>query len=98
MELKDFTAITSQIAQNLSNQALVTELLTKLNDDYTQETTSKTSLMEQSSQSAEQIKQLQQTNMNLFLRVGNPVADKALQSEKPLSYEDLLTTEFGVKE
>jgi hypothetical protein len=36
--------------------------------------------------------------MNLFLRVGNPVPDKIIQQDTPVTYEDLLKNEFGVSE
>jgi wyosine [tRNA(Phe)-imidazoG37] synthetase (radical SAM superfamily) len=97
MELKDFQAITTQIAQNLTNQALVTELLTKLNDDYSQETTTKTSLIEQTNKFQDDIKQLQQTNMNLFLKVAQPTPDTTINTPEKLTYDKLFDENGGLK-
>jgi len=90
MKVDEFKAITTKIAQNLSNQGLVTELLTQLNDDYTTESTNRDNLTTQTGELQEQIKGLQTTNMNLFLKLGNPVPDKVVNSEKTMSYDDLL--------
>lgn len=93
MKLDEFKSITSQIVSNLSNQGLVTELLTKLNEDYEQESTTKDTLTKQLGEFEGQVKSLQQTNMNLFLKLGNPTPDKLLNDPSPeskLTYENLL--------
>lgn len=90
MKLADYLALTAKIAQNLDNQGLVTELLTQLNEDYTQESTLKESLLSEKTEYDERIKQLQKTNMQLFLKQGNPVPDEKLSSTKPLEYDDLI--------
>jgi hypothetical protein len=97
MELKDFQAITTQIAQNLTNQALVTELLTKLNDDYSQESTTKATLLEQTTKFQDDIKQLQQTNMNLFLKVAQPTPDNKINNTEKLTYDSLFDENGGLK-
>jgi uncharacterized protein (DUF3084 family) len=97
MKYEDFLKATTTIAQNLSNQGLVTETLTQLADAYRQMTENHTSLTEQSSSLTQQINALKEQNMNLFLRQGNPVTTPKLNEDKPLSYEDLLSNEFGVK-
>jgi predicted SnoaL-like aldol condensation-catalyzing enzyme len=97
VELKDFQGITAKIAQNLSNQGLVTQLLTQLNDDYSQESTTKATLLEQTAKHEATVTELQKANMNLFLKVGNPTPDRVIQTEKTLSYEDLVESMGGTK-
>lgn len=97
MRLEEFQSLTTKIAQNLSNQALVTELLTQLNDDYAQESTTKENLTKQIGEYDGQIEQLQKTNMNLFLKVAQPVPDKVLTTTEPLKYDDLISDLEGSK-
>ena len=95
MDKKEFISITTQIAQNLSNQGLVTELLTKINEGFENVLTTSDSLQEKTKEYEGQIKGLQATNMNLFLKVSNPVPDEKLGSPEPLKYEDLITSFEG---
>lgn len=97
MKPEDFTKLTTQIAQNLGNQALVTDLLTQINEAYTNTHTSQETLLEQTNDFKEKIDTLQKTNMNLFLKVSNPVPDEKLNTEKPLQYEDLINDLGGNK-
>jgi hypothetical protein len=95
MELKEYQAIVNKISQNLNNQALITELLTTLQDDYTQTQNNLTNLTEQTQKAQDEISQLQKTNMNLFLRVSSPTPSDTLQNKDPLKYEDLIKTMEG---
>jgi hypothetical protein len=91
MTPEEFRALTTRIAQNLDNQALVTELLTQATDTYSQNSTTLENLNTQVGEYEGKIKQLQDTNMNLFLRVGNPVEPtNKLDTAEPLTYEKLL--------
>jgi hypothetical protein len=93
MKLEEFKSITAKIVQNLSNQALVTELLTQLNDDYSQESTSKDTLTKQLGEYEGKVKTLQETNMQLFLRTAQPIPDTKIGDPNPenkLTYEALL--------
>lgn len=93
MELTDFQNLTTQIAQNLSNQALVTELLTQLNDGFATVRTGHDNFKIQVDKHQEEIKTLQQTNMNLFLKVSQtPIASDKTGTTAPLSYDDVIKT------
>jgi predicted nuclease with TOPRIM domain len=95
MELKEYNNIVNKISQNLNNQALITELLTTLQDDYTETQNNITNLTTQTQKAQEEISQLQKTNMNLFLRVSSPTPDDKLGNKDPLKYEDLIKTMEG---
>lgn len=98
MTPEEFRALTARIAQNLENQALVTELLTQANETYEQTSTNFDSLAAQANESKEQIEQLQRTNMNLYLKVGQPTNNQEkLSSPDPLTYDDLLSSFEGSK-
>jgi hypothetical protein len=75
METEQFTNITTQIAQNLNNQALVTQLLTQLNDAYTEKYGVTATLTKQSQDYQKEIAALQNTNMQLFLKVSQPAPE-----------------------
>jgi hypothetical protein len=84
----------------LSDQGVVTETLTQLADAYRTMTENHTSLTEQTASMTQQINSLKEQNMNLFLRQGNPVNNPKLNetTDKPMTYDDLLSKEFGVTE
>jgi hypothetical protein len=98
VELSEFLALTSDLAKNHADQAKVTEILTKLNDDYTTESTNKAALSTFKETAEKDIAKLKEQNMNLFLRTGQPVESKKLNDPEPMTFEDLLTKEFGVSE
>jgi hypothetical protein len=99
MNYEDFLRETTALVQNLSDQGKVTEVLTRLGDAYKTLYENHSSLTQQSATLTQQIDTLKQQNMNLFLRVGNPVTDPKLNdtNDKPMSYEDLIKNEFGVE-
>lgn len=97
MEIKEYQSIVNKISQNLNNQALVTELLTTLQDDYSETQTHISNLTTETQKAAEEITNLQKTNMNLFLRVSSPTDSKTLQKTDPLKYEDLIQSMEGTK-
>jgi hypothetical protein len=93
MEIQEFQNVTNQIAQNLNNQALVTELLSSLNEGYTTVKTTFDTVTKQQEDYQKEIKTLQQTNMNLFLKVSqNPIAPASVGKTEPLKYEDVIKT------
>jgi hypothetical protein len=96
MTPEEFRALTTRVAQNLDNQALVTELLTQAADTYTQNATSIDNLNKQVGEYEGKVKQLQDTNMNLFLRLGNQTPEpQRLNDPDPLKYDDLITSLGG---
>ncbi|MCU7526201.1 MAG: hypothetical protein HF308_17130 [Ignavibacteria bacterium] len=97
MTYEEFLAVVTNVAQNLSNQGVVTENLTKLSDAYKSLSTNHSSLNEQKTAMEQQINSLKEQNMNLFLRVGQPVNTTKLNENTALSYDDLLSKEFGVE-
>lgn len=91
MELNEFQEVTTKIAQNLNNQALVTELLSSLNEGYTTVKTTYDTIAKQQEDYQKEIKTLQQTNMNLYLKVANqPIAPTTVNNPEPLKYEDVI--------
>lgn len=97
MELQDFQNITNQIAQNLNNQALVTNLLTQLQDGFTTIHTTHETVTKQAQDYQREIKALQDTNMQLFLKVSNPVPPEVTKTSDPLKYEDVINQIQGAK-
>jgi hypothetical protein len=93
MEINEFTNITTQIAQNLNNQALCTQLLQQLNEDYQVIQPVGKTLQEQIEHHQKEIKTLQDTNMQLFLKVSNPKPPEVTDTQVPnTTYEDIIAT------
>jgi hypothetical protein len=93
MELQEFQETTNKIAQNLNNQALVTELLQSLNEGYTTVKTTFDTIQKQSTEYEKEIQTLQKTNMNLFLKVSQqPIAPESTGKTEPLKYEDVINS------
>jgi hypothetical protein len=92
MKIDEFKNITQSILSNLSDQAKVSELLMTLNDDYGKQIATQEQLSTKVTEQEGNIKSLQETNMNLFLKVANPVPEPVIQNpvDKPVSYEDLI--------
>jgi uncharacterized coiled-coil protein SlyX len=88
----EFKQITQSILGNLSDQAKVSELLMQLNDDYGLQLANIDKLSTTVTEQEGNIKSLQQTNMNLFLKVANPVPETIVNQPptEPVSYDDLL--------
>ena len=94
MKLEDFKKLTADILANKDNQGKLTEILDTLVTDYTEVSTTHESMQTKLADYDGKIKDLQATNMNLFLRVAQPTPEAGLQTTKELSYETLLS-EFG---
>lgn len=92
MKVEEYKALVQRIVENRDNQALVTELATQLNEVYENRYTAYSSLEEQYNEANKQIGDLQRTNMNLFLKVGNPTPPETINEPEPMKYEDLLSS------
>jgi hypothetical protein len=92
LKLEEFKSLTNSILANLSDQAKVSEILMNLNDDYTQQLAQAEQMTAKITEAETNIKSLKDTNMNLFLKLANPIPEKAV--EKPateeITYDDLL--------
>jgi hypothetical protein len=97
MDLKEFQNITNQIAQNLNNQALVTNLLTQLNEDYTTTTNTIENATKQANERAEEIKVLQDTNMQLFLKISSPPKEVTAAATEPPKFDTIIASLEGAK-
>lgn len=94
MKLKpeEFKAKTTEILENLSDQAMVSTLLAELtdhNDEYTVDVTNATTTSEKLIEDNEK---LRQANMNLFLKIGTEKTVKdetTVEEDTTLKYEDL---------
>lgn len=94
----DWKKISTQIMSNLADQGKITQILSDLETEVTTFNTRFTDLEKQSKEQASSIDSLQKTNMNLFLKIGNPVPEKIVHSsETKLSYEDLFTEKGDLK-
>lgn len=93
----DWKKISSEIVANLGDQGKVTQILSDLETDVTSFNTKLSDLEKQTQEQNSQIESLQKTNMNLFLRVGNPTPDPVVQSEKKMNYEDLFDEKGELK-
>ena len=90
MTPEQFRDLMTRIAQNADNQALVTELSTQAIDAFTGVADTVTTLTEQNQQSETTIQTLKEKNMELFLKVAQPVQSEKLHTAEPLTYEDLI--------
>lgn len=90
MKPEDFKALINKIVENRDNQGLITELATQVYDVYEERYNAHTSLADQVGEYDKKIEDLQKANMNLFLKVGNPVPAEKLAEPEKMEYEDLL--------
>lgn len=102
MKREEHTALIQKIRTALPEGAdlsAVTEALTTLSDDYgtvvAELDTTKTNV----SQMNKDLESLRETNMRLFLKVGNPAPgpDKPGPEDKRMKFEDLFDTKGGLK-
>jgi uncharacterized glyoxalase superfamily metalloenzyme YdcJ len=98
VKYEDFLKETTTLVQNLTDQGKVTEILTKISDAYKTLSENHAAASVQQEEMTKQITSLKEQNMNLFLRTGQPVETKKLNDPEPLTFEDLLSKEFGVSE
>jgi hypothetical protein len=92
VKIEEFKSITQSILSNLSDQAKVSQLLMQLNDDYGQQMANQDQLNTKVTEQEGNIKSLQETNMNLFLKVANPVPQPVIDTpvDQTVSYDDLI--------
>lgn len=100
MNPDEFKALMAKIAQNADNQGLVTELSTQAIEAFSGVSTTLQGLTEQTQKQTDQINSLKEKNMELFLKVAQPIPpakDQQLQQpENDLTYDKLLES-MGVK-
>jgi uncharacterized protein YoxC len=91
MKYEDFKGLTQTILENLGDQAKVSGILMTLNEDYGQQVASLDQLNTQVAELDGNIKSLQQTNMDLFLKVSNPVPNPGDNPppKEHLNFDDL---------
>jgi DNA repair exonuclease SbcCD ATPase subunit len=93
VKYEDFKGLTQTILENLSDQAKISGILMTLNEDYGQQVASLEQLNTQVTELDGNIKSLQQTNMDLFLKVSNPVPKEGGDPTPTdtLSFDDLVS-------
>jgi hypothetical protein len=75
MTNEEHSQIIHEIAQNLSDQGKVTELLTKLSDDYTSTNAKLSEYDTKVPQLESDMESLRKSNMALFVKVGAEIKD-----------------------
>lgn len=93
----DWHKLSSDILANAADQGKLTQLLSDLETEVTTFNSSYMELQKQAEEQSGQIESLQRTNMNLFLKVGNPTPPEALQETRSLSYDDLFNEKGELK-
>ena len=95
MTREEHTALIREIRNNLSDEGKVTDLLTQLSDDYGAITASYEEITNNFEAQREQMESLRETNMRLFLKVGEKPKDEVApvqQEEEVESLEDIALT------
>jgi hypothetical protein len=92
VKLEEYKALTQSILGNLGDQAKVSEALMQLNDVYGEKLANLEQLNQTTVEQEGKIKSLQETNMNLFLKVANPVPQQVVETpvDEKVSYDELL--------
>lgn len=93
----DWKKISTDIISNLGDQGKITQILSDLETEVTTFNTRFSDMERQTNEQASQIDSLQKTNMNLFLKIGNPVPDEKLNNTEKLTYENLFDENGGLK-
>lgn len=97
MKKEDFRKLALSIVSNLDKPEEVTRVLTTLTETYDNESTKWEDFDTKTKDYEGKITKLREDNMNLFLKVGNPVTSQKLNTDKPLSYEDLFNDKGELK-
>ena len=99
MKREEHTNLIRDIRLNLNDEGKVTELLTQLSDDYGSITADLESTKKTTEELKAQAESLRETNMKLFLKVGNPITPEKPTdpNEGRLKYEDLFNEKGGLK-
>lgn len=95
MKLEHWNKLKAAIVSSIGDQGKITQLLADAETEVTTFNTRFSELEKQTGEQSSQIESLQKTNMNLFLRVGNPVESPIVNEPEPLKYEDLIDTLGG---
>lgn len=86
----DWKKISTDIVSNLGDQGKITQILSDLETEVTTYNTRFQDLEKTVQEQTGQIDSLQKTNMNLFLKIGQPTPETNINTEKPMTYENLL--------
>lgn len=97
MTLEELKALIKNVATNLDNQAEVTKTLADLEKEVETIYHANDSFKQKHEEYEKQITSLKETNMDLFLRQGNPVESEKLNTPEPLTYGDLIMDLGGLE-
>jgi hypothetical protein len=99
MKPEEFKALTTEIMQNLTDQAKVSTILATLTEDYDAETVIKTTSLSTTEKLTADNEKLRQANMNLFLKVGETKVTEQPQKKEDLTpkFEDLFDANGNLK-
>jgi hypothetical protein len=91
VRLEDWNKLKTDIVASIGDQGKITQLLSDAETEVTTFNTRFSELEKQTNEQTSHIESLQKTNMNLFLRVGNPTPpENKLDTAEPLTYDKLL--------
>lgn len=93
MKQDELEAAIQKIVKNTDNQALVMEQLDQIRSGVTDVMTTNQTLEETNQAHDKRIRELKETNLNLYLKQGHQVNDDSLRKTdpEPMKYEDLIT-------
>lgn len=97
MTLEELKSLIKNVATNLDNQAEVTKSLADLEKEVETLYNTNDSFKQKHEEYEKQIASLKETNMELFLRQGNPVESEKLNTPEPLQYDDLINELGGLE-
>lgn len=99
MTIEEHEQILTNIMQNAGDQGALSEYLQSLREDYSETTSTLTTLNTDKQDLLSKNEKLREVNSNLFLKVGNvkdlfePKKDPEPEPEPELKYEDLVSPE-----
>lgn len=91
MDINEYKKLTGEILKSGGDQGKVSELLTKLVDDYTQTTAEYHSLEQEREDLKRDNQSLRDSNVRLFLKVGGGSDDKQDQQQQQQDDEPKIT-------
>jgi phage shock protein A len=95
MKPEEFTQLMTKIAQNADNQGLVTELSTQAIEAYKNTSQTLETLNTKVGDYETKVSELKEKNMELFLKVAQPIPTEPLQKAEPLSYDSIIESLGG---
>lgn len=100
MTIEEHSALVSQILENIADQATVSTLLSQLSDDYVNTISALTSSQQEMENLKQEVSNLKESNMQLFLKVTQPVTQEDNNEEdndEELKFEDLFNENGELK-